>query len=269
MYVQPEITAKWSDSLSEKNTGLGNVLFQVAGCYSLAKKTNRIVVYNNLNMLIQKLKDYGFNHEKTIYRNFNTMSSASFEIIRERSAHEYDPSLIQRLRDISGAVEIYGYLEVPEYFKDYQDDIKQMFSIDDASLAIIQERYSILFEPNGPTPVSIHFRGNEYLKVYNWDYEFYRKSITHIKSSVQNPIFLLFSDDIERIDLSFLEDNPYQIVNNKEDYIDLWTMSLCKHNIISHSTFSFWAAFLNPNPDKIVLYNSKQKRIYNDAFIGI
>jgi hypothetical protein len=171
-------------------------------------------------------------------------------------------------------VEIRGYLEVPEYFRDYEDDIKHMFSIDDASLTLIKERYPILFDTT-VTPVSIHFRGNEYLNVYTWDYEYYRKALAYIQSAIQNrdgvknPVFLLFSDDIERIDLSFLENNPYQVITNNEDYIDLWVMSLCKHNILSYSTFSFWAAFLNPNPDKIVLYNSKQKRTYNDAFIGI
>lgn len=275
MYIQPEITAKYSEFLSKKNTGLGNVLFQIASCYGLAKKTNRIIVYTNLAILIQKLRQYyGFNHENTIYRNCNTIVAAAFQHINEGSPHQYNPRLIPSIKDISGAVEIRGYLEVPEYFRDYEDDIKHMFSIDDASLTLIKERYPILFDTT-VTPVSIHFRGNEYLNVYTWDYEYYRKALAYIQSAIQNrdgvknPVFLLFSDDIERIDLSFLENNPYQVITNNEDYIDLWVMSLCKHNIISYSTFSFWAAFLNPNPDKIVLYNSKQKRTYNDAFIGI
>jgi hypothetical protein len=269
MYIQPEITAKYSEFLSKKNTGLGNVLFQIASCYGIAKKTNRIPVYNNLAILTLKLKyDYGFNHENTIYRNCKTIINAIFNYINEDSPHQYNPTVISRIQDISGAVEIRGYLEVPEYFREYEDDIKQMFSIDDSSLNVIKERYPMLFD-TAVTPVSIHFRGNEYLNVYTWDYDYYRKAITYIKSTIQTPVFLLFSDDIERIDLSFLDNSPYHVISNNEDYIDLWTMSLCKHNIISHSTFSFWAAFLNPNPDKIILYNSNQKRIYNEAFIGI
>ena len=74
MYIQPEITAKYSEFLSKKNTGLGNVLFQIASCYGIAKKTNRIPVYNNLAILTLKLKYYyGFNHENTIYRNCKTI----------------------------------------------------------------------------------------------------------------------------------------------------------------------------------------------------
>ena len=269
MYILPEITAKYSQFLSKKNTGLGNVLFQIASCYGLAKRTNRTVAYNNLLILTTILRDmYGLNHENTIYRNCKTLINTQFKTIGEDAFHQVNPTLIPRIKDISGAVEIYGYLEVPAYFKGYEDEIKQLFSIDDASLNLIKERYPILFEST-VTPVSIHFRGNEYLNVAQWDYEFYRKSIAHITSVVENPVFLIFSDDIQRIDLAFLDKNPYQIVFNAEDYIDLWTMSLCKHNIISHSTFSFWGAFLNPNPDKLVLYDIHQKRIYNEAFIGI
>ena len=269
MYILPEITAKYSQFLSKKNTGLGNVLFQIASCYGLAKRTNRTVAYNNLVILTTILRDmYGLNHENTIYRNCKTLINTQFKTIGEDAFHQVNPTLILRIKDISGAVEIYGYLEVPAYFKGYEDEIKQLFSIDDASLNLIKERYPILFEST-VTPVSIHFRGNEYLNVAQWDYEFYRKSIAHITSVVENPVFLIFSDDIQRIDLAFLDKNPYQIVFNAEDYIDLWTMSLCKHNIISHSTFSFWGAFLNPNPDKLVLYDIHQKRIYNEAFIGI
>jgi hypothetical protein len=272
MYIQPAITAKGSDFLSKKNTGLGNVLFQIASCYGLAKKTNRTPVYNNLFILTQKLKEqYGFNHENTIYRNCTTTISDTFQYVNEGVLYQYNPALVSLIQDVSGAVEVHMYLEVPEYFQDCKDEIKQLFSIDEASLHIIKERYPILFDTS-VTPVSIHFRGNEYLYLDNkpWDYDYYRKAISYIKSNgVKNPVFLLFSDDIERIDLSFLENTTYQIVTNNEDYIDLWVMSLCKHNIISHSTFSFWAAFLNPNPDKIVLYNSNQKRPYNNAFIGI
>ena len=269
MYIQPEITAKYSEFLSKKNTGLGNVLFQIASCYGLAKRTDRTIVYNNLFILTDKLKqNYGLDHDTTIYRNCKQMVTAEFQRINEDSPHQYNSTLIPRIKDMSGAVEIRGYFEVPEYFKGYEDDIKQMFSMDDASLTVIKERHPILFDTT-VTPISIHFRGNEYLNTNTWDYEYYGKAIAHIKSIVSNPVFLVFSDNIERIDFSFLENNPYQIIYNKEDYIDLWTMSLCKHNILSFSTFSFWAAFLNPNPDKLVLYNSKQKLIFNEAFIGI
>lgn len=269
MYIQPEITAKYSQYLSKKNTGLGNVLFQIASCYGLAKKTNRVLVHNNLSILIRNLKQYyGFNHENTIYRNCTTIIDVPFQCINEIDSDQYDLTLIPRIQDISGAVEVHKYLEVPEYFREYEDDIKQLFSIDETSLNIIKNRYPVLFD-TAVTPVSIHFRGNEYIKVHDWNYEFYRKAIAHIKSTIQNPVFLIFSDDIERIDFSFLDNSPYQVVSDNEDYIDLWAMSLCKHNIISHSTFSFWAAFLNTNPDKIILYNSKQKRLYNHAFIGI
>jgi hypothetical protein len=51
--------------------------------------------------------------------------------------------------------------------------------------------------------------------------------------------------------------------------IDLYCMSMCKHNIMSASTFSWWASFLNKNPNKIILYNKVYYYEYLKMFIPI
>ena len=64
----------------------------------------------------------------------------------------------------------------------------------------------------------------------------------------------LFGDDKEWLLQNFHGENITLI--NEEDYVDMWIMSLCKHNIIPNSTFSWWAAFLNKNNNKKIIVPS-------------
>lgn len=111
--------------------------------------------------------------------------------------------------------------------------------------------------------VSIHMRLAH--KQYGYDSiggtKYYRKAVKYIKKKVVKPVFFVFSDDIryckkhvEAMGLA-MDDRIIYVEGNKGDnsYRDMQLMSLCKHNIVPNSTFSWWGAFLNENPDKIVV----------------
>jgi len=70
----------------------------------------------------------------------------------------------------------------------------------------------------------------------------------------KNFTLLFFSDDIEWCQKEFdnLDRNKF-FVNIESDYIEFYLMTLCKHHIIANSTFSWWAAYLNKNPNKAVI----------------
>lgn len=112
--------------------------------------------------------------------------------------------------------------------------------------------------------VAIHARrgdlleGNE--KYYKYGY--FKKAIKYIKKKVENPVFIFFCEpnsvewckNNQRIfNLDFDIDKVYFVDWNKgkESYRDIQLMSLCKHNIITISSFGWWSAYFNQNPDKI------------------
>jgi Glycosyl transferase family 11 len=273
MYITPAITAINSKFLSKYNTGLGNVLFQIASCYGLAKMTNRTVSWNKVIEFGDILHNlYGLNHKDTIFRKCWAIAEVKFDVFYGLFTDELDTHLIDSLKHINKHLEVRSYLENFEYFNFCRDEICELFSIDDSSLEQIKESFPILFDSRYTT-ISIHFRGIEYINgiVGNkpWDYSFYKRAVDYYKNRISNVIFIIFSDEIDKIELDFLGTSPYEKIHHSKDYIELWCMTMCKHNIISRSTFSWWGAYLNDNPEKTVLYNYNDPFIYQSLFTSI
>ena len=115
----------------------------------------------------------------------------------------------------------------------------------------------------------MHIRRGDFVvisKLYNPEYilklSYYQKALDLISSKIKsNYKILIFSDDIQWGQENFKQKNTIFIEGNY-DYIDLWMMSICNHNIISSSTFSWWGAFLNQNQNKIVI--APEKSLYRE-----
>lgn len=272
IYITPYITAHTSPYLSNKNTGLGNVLFQIAASYGISKKYNINIVFNNVTHYCNILQErFQFDYKCTILNKIYSINDSSIifnNTIYEDSKYsrKYDDNLISSIIHIKENSILYGYFENIAYFDEYKTDILNIFSIDNHSLDVINKKYGDILNSNN-TLISIHFRGNEYIINNDFDYEYYNRAINYMYKHVSNPYFLIFTDDYNRIDFNKLHiKHNYLYIENEYDYLDLWTMSLCKHNIISISTFSWWGAFLNKNDNKIVLYNKDYDSTYYDYY---
>lgn len=138
------------------------------------------------------------------------------------------------------------------------------------------ERNIILSEKLKMTrAASCHVRRGDYLKdpvygVCNCDY--YAKAIAELEYMVVPEMYCVFSDDIE-----WCRENLTNLIGNKEivfvdwnkeneSFRDMQLMSLCHYNIIANSSFSWWGAWLNNHPDKVVLAPEKwmNKPLVND-----
>lgn len=86
--------------------------------------------------------------------------------------------------------------------------------------------------------------------------KYYTRAIKRMNEQVKEPIFCVFSDDIEWVKENLNISGKVIYISGKgfSDYEEFTIMKHCRHNIIANSTFSYWAAYLNNNPEKIVIY---------------
>lgn len=146
-----------------------------------------------------------------------------------------------------------------KYFRDLKREL-----IDDFAFPPLQDEENKSYAQKilQAESVSVHIRRGDYLNYnfYELNENYYKTAESIIKENVKNPLFFLFTDDKKYVkeNLTFFEDYVIVEGNEGEDsYIDMQLMSMCKHNIIANSTFSFWGAYLNKNKNKVVIAPNK------------
>ena len=111
--------------------------------------------------------------------------------------------------------------------------------------------------------VAIHIRRTDYLKLgsihHVLDLVYYQRAIEYIKTNVANPVFYVFSDDMNFVHENFSIEN-FRILNysgKNGSLFDFLAIKRCNHHIIANSTFSWWAAWLNKNINKTIIAPKK------------
>lgn len=105
--------------------------------------------------------------------------------------------------------------------------------------------------------VALHIRKGDYEKSWILSADYYRKAVSIISSSVDNPVYYIFcenSDYAHEVCDGFEGEKIYVTENNKfSDLEEFYLISACQNQVIANSSFSWWAAYLNRTPDKIVV----------------
>ncbi len=158
----------------------------------------------------------------------------------------------------SGYVE--WYFQTEKYFKSIESQLRKEFSF---VVSPSQQNSNMIDIIESSTSVSVHVRRWDFVSLAaanNFhgicDLPYYKRAIEYIQSKVPNASFFFFSDDIDWVKENLVvEGKSYYIDFNKWDksYEDMRLMSLCKHNIIANSSFSWWGARLNTHQNKIVI----------------
>lgn len=234
--------------------GLCNYIFQIAAAYAYSLKHNKqLVLTSNDSVVIHKhVSEYTDNilNKVSIVEN---ISNNNFVVYKEAGFHYTE------IPPINSDVLLDGYFQSEKYFLEYKNEIKDLFSYPENIFNDIvlkfKEKYELNILDDSINYCSMHVRRGDYLKSPNHhpsqDVSYYMKAL---KKMPKDSLCLIFSDDIKWCKENFPEiPGKFIFVEGNKDYEDLLLMSLCKNNIICNSTFSWWAAWLNKNENKIVI----------------
>ena len=151
------------------------------------------------------------------------------------------------------------YADIPRMPNCYLIGHWQSFKYFDDQRQHILESFNIPHNPN--SFVSIHVRRGDYLQHADQfpplPFEYYQKCIKQMNEKGEYQ-FIVFSDDMDYCKTIFTEENfgernSFVFSEDNNEHTDFALMSNCKHNICANSSFSFAAAWVNQNPEKIVL----------------
>lgn len=246
--------------------GMGNQMFQYALGRNLSLKYN-VPLKIDLSFLLNRNMGPNFVYRNydldifNVYPDFNTQNFGQVYLINE-PYFQYSPELMVQVESLikSGInILLEGYWQTPLYFKDYEYQIRQDFNFrDKVELAdsYITEMLGKIINSNS---VLINIRRTDYLNtnfhgVMEMNYINQAKSI--IESKIENPHYFIFSDDIDWCRQHFNQQNmtivDHTYKGDRFSYY-LQLMSSCKNFIIPNSSFAWWSAWFNTDPNKLVV----------------
>lgn len=156
-----------------------------------------------------------------------------------------------------------GIWQSPYYFDDAKEAIRRDFTLKDP---FSPEASRILADVRSQASVSLHVRRGDYVshaktndKHGACSPDYYHRAIEFVRSREPAARFFVFSDDIAwaRENLPMPNGTTFVSRPGLPDYEELMLMSSCRHHILANSSFSWWAAWLNENPEKIVIAPEK------------
>lgn len=287
--------------------GLGNQMFQYAfgKRFALEYQTDLILDINQydsikgtkfnldgvtnreyaLNCFDLKPQLYTESHKRLLFPENNLYSKVKFKLERilKRKAlvfeqkNGFDDTIYSRICNNTYA---YGHWQSPLYFENIKSILVKEFSFNNIGETMWE------YDIRQANSISVHIRRGDYVSspsvntvhgICSLDY--YRQAIQRIEQAINGAKFYIFSDDIDwcKANITWLPNSVFVENNDGPTHQDMYLMSICKHNIIANSTFSWWAAWLNQHKGKIVIgpqqwfrnHKASDLKIFPDEWMAI
>jgi len=257
------------------NTGIGNMLFQITSAMCFALKYNAKLYVPGLETFFRcenvKKENSIFRHvcSDNIPLYYSLMDTKIVSDSCQKNIWEY---------------EFKNNIHFNEYFENFQnimhnrDMIQDMFGPTPSDIHYITYKYPMI---RNHDICSIHVRlGPDYQEIYAENharlYELQNNYFRCIDHMISRGIrrFFVFTNDRNYCQTIF-DKNPHYnsqgiqfIYSNERDFVDIWMISLIKHNIVSVSTLAWWGSFLNKNPDQyVVCYKGNRNDLHYPGWV--
>ena len=245
--------------------GMGNQLFQAAFAYALLGAGNEVIL-DRSPLDNDSTRAYILDH-------WNVDIPLGY--LRAAETREpnlrHHPEFIKKYHQDTAMV---GYWQCSRYWAPaVQETIKKAFTLRETPSA---KTLAIAREIENSNSCFLHVRRTDNLNVSGMknhglcEFEWYGRAMEYARKVISNPAFFVFSDDIEwckqqpeLLGLRFVDHNSTGVtVDSNHDvwktddgteHEDLWLMSRCKHGITANSSFSWFGAWLQHNPQKITI----------------
>lgn len=263
------------------NGGLGNQLFQYATGRSLADRTGAELFLDlsffdlppgahtarpfELDVFKPRYTRADADHFAPYYRirdnswllrlnrAFPTMQQRRW--ISERS-FRFDPAVLT----LKGNIYLDGHWQSERYFIDHEQELRRDLQFAEALSSADQD---LVERMNGSTAVSLHVRRGDYVThaAANTFHglcgpDYYARAMAFVLERQADATFFIFSDDLPWAKENLPALAPMVFVEHDQqqrDHRDMQLMTHGRHHIIANSSFSWWGAWLNPHPDKLVV----------------
>jgi hypothetical protein len=265
--------------------GLGNQMFQYAAGRALSVRCDTLLKLNtsyyrkedifkrkfglNVFNIVGELDsqvDLGVSQNGHMFRLIEKFKPYFKRKIVNEQSFAYDINF-NKIRN--GAC-LNGYWQSEKYFKSIESTIRNEFT----PKLISSEMSELIAEIESGNSIAVHVRRADYINFKHVnDFHgtcsvgYYHTALNIVSSQVISPHYYIFSDDQEWATQNLTMTGPATMVSalGFKDWEELILMSKCRHNIIANSTFSWWGAWLNDSPNKIVV---APKKWFNDGSVS-
>ena len=167
---------------------------------------------------------------------------------------------------------LHGYFQSYKYFQDVHSQLFQMIHLEQHQNRVM-EKAPAFFTGQNMKNISMHFRIGDYKQIQDchplMTYRYYENALLHVINAFPGVQFqvLYFHEDVDTDHVNEIIQKLSQhgmfsgirftrVHQDFDDWEQMICMSCCHHNIVANSTFSWWGAYFNTHPDKIVCYPS-------------